>query len=454
MGTSLVAVIEWVIMGNHRQPWEKRKWQNGVIRPDRSVVFVLGLVGLLFAGVGAALVAKHNFAFSWPPNKNMLVLLFPVIGLYILFVALTAALRQWKFRGTLFRMETMPGVIGGKLRGVLVVPRVQGNDWQMTISLINQEKKTSGSGKNRHTSVHVLFKQQKIVNTADYFRSTPTITGSGYIEIPVEFVIPYDTKDQTDNYDRHSYCWLLEVKADIPGLDMNFTFDMPVFRTEQSRMELTRDSMETEAAQEALSDIKQDVRRLREISIILKEGHEHYCSRSKGWILFMIGVFLLAIGAGLIGHGLAATSDNPNGTMKIVYSAFSAPVLVGFGILCVGGFIFLVGLFTMGRREVYVSCGAIHYCRRLALLDFRKQIERELITDITVEKSGSVNGKNFYDVRVGHGNLDQVSIWERFFGSKAPSEKRSNIPLAVAAGITDKAEAMWLADRLKEQLRI
>lgn len=58
---------------------------------------------------------------------------------------------------------------------------------------------------------------------------------------------------------------------------------------------------------------------------------------------------------------------------------------------------------------------------------------------------------DLYFPRVEHTDLSQVSAIERFIWSKRPIGKELRIPLEVVRGIGDKAEALWLADRLKEQ---
>ncbi len=445
-------------------PWEKRKWRNGIIRPSRVGFIVIGIMGLVFVGIGTAAVMSAENALKLPLNKENIALLFPVIGVCMLIASVVMACRLWKYRGTMFRMETMPGIIGGKLRGVLVVPDVLGGDGQIDISLVNEERKRTGSGKNSHTFVHILFQHDMSVNAGDYSRSGVAIAGLGQIEIPVEFVLPYDTKDQTDNCRKnrtsYSYRWLLKAKADVPGLDMNFEFDVPVFRTEQSSDAVTTDTMETEAAQEKLHVLKADRSRLEEIEIVNQSGYEHYFSKGRGPGFLIFGMIVLAIGFGLLGHGISNAINNSDGSSGsgigkiIAVDSVVRPAIIGLGVLFVGGICFLGGLFIMGRRDVYVAGGVVNYHKKLAMLNFNKQIGRDFIIDVTVKKCGRTGNKKFYAVRVDHTDLSQVSAIERFVWSKLPSNRELRVPLEVVRGIGDKAEALWLADRLKEQLGI
>lgn len=443
-------------MGYSGRPWEKRKWRNGIIRPSKAGLILISIMGLMFTGlgIGAAVTAKN--ALSWPPNKDNFVLLFICIGVLLLILAAVMAARQWKFHGAMFRLETMPGVIGGMLKGVLVFPDVPGCDGLLDIRLVNEEQVTSGSGKHKHTTTYVLYEHSETVNIADYSRSNYTPAGLGPIEIPLEFAIPYDTKDETDSYSRHKYRWKLTAKADVQGLNIDFEFDVPVFRTEQSRKEITIEEMETTAVQEDLFAIKQGSHPLKEIAVIFQDGHEHYLSKSKGYILFVFGAVLFAIGSGFIGYGIVNARNSEDAGIGMVFAIASAsiPGFFGFCILFVGGLISLAGLLNMGRSDVFVAEGAVHYCRRLACFNFRKRIDRDLITDITVEKCGSVNGRNLHAVHVSHTDLNQVSAIERVFLSKIPNSKKSNIKLEVARDINDKAEALWLANRLKERLNM
>lgn len=447
-------------MLSSKKPWDKRKWRDGIIKPGKLGFIIVGIMGLLFTGIGGFMALNAENALRLPPNKENVVLLFPLVGICLLIASVVMLARHLKYRGTMLRMETMPGVIGGKFKGVLVIPDVFGGCGRVDISLENQELKTTGSGthKHKHTHVSKLFQVEVSVDIAELGSQGFSITGPKLIEIPIDLVLPYDTKDETENHGRVTYKWLLKAKADVPGLDMSFEFNVPVFRTADSSSDITIDQMETEDAQEKLAEIKDDVRKIRNVDIFRRGGYEHYVSRGKASVLLIVGVIILAIGSGLVWHGISRGIDNLGGAderliVKVSDFAFAAvPAFIGSVFLLVGAIIFGLSLFILGRCDVYVAGDMVNFNNRLGPFEFNKQIGRDFIIDIDVKKRGSSGGVSFYAVCIEHTDLRQVTAVERFLRSKAPSNIELKIPLEVAKSIPDKAEALWLADRIKEQL--
>ncbi|MCB1035804.1 MAG: hypothetical protein KDD47_18425, partial [Acidobacteria bacterium] len=120
-------------------------------------------------------------------------------------------------------------VIGGPLRGVIRIPsRLPQPEEGFLIRLSSIRKTRTGSGKNRSTSERVLWQDQLVLDRP--------LTGnalSGTV-LPVLFAIPYDAEESnSENTDRQTI-WRLEVEAEIPGVDLDQSFEVPVFRTDAS----------------------------------------------------------------------------------------------------------------------------------------------------------------------------------------------------------------------------
>ena len=203
-------------------PWEQKKWHGGQIRPNRGGVVVLLIMGVIFLTVGMLAVVNSENALKFPPNKENFALLFPFIGLCLLGFGVFILVRNRKWRGSKFVMETMPGVIGGKLTGTLVLCGDLGGDADIDITLVNEEQETSRTGKKSHTSTSYIFKHRMRVNSGQVLKkeSGYALPGPQQFEIPLNVEIPFETKDQTDNHKSrrtsYRYQWKLLVKADMP----------------------------------------------------------------------------------------------------------------------------------------------------------------------------------------------------------------------------------------------
>jgi len=189
-------------------------------------------VGLTIAAV-CVLVLSSPMFFILPGEVlgkgNYLALLggiFPLIGLIIAFFAIKNILFLMKYGESVFRMKSVPGVIGGKLEGVIEISsNISPEDgFDLTLSCIHRTV-TSGS---EHSSIDekVVWREKKKILSADYESSS----------IPVLFGIPYHGTAETrgNECSNDSVYWKLEVSASLPGLDFNQKFQVPVKKTKDS----------------------------------------------------------------------------------------------------------------------------------------------------------------------------------------------------------------------------
>ena len=85
-------------------------------------------------------------------NRNypaLLGLLFPLVGAGLLIWAIRATLRWKKFGTSILELETLPGVIGGHLKGILQTRTALLPEEGLSLKLTCINRTVSGSGKNR-----------------------------------------------------------------------------------------------------------------------------------------------------------------------------------------------------------------------------------------------------------------------------------------------------------------
>jgi hypothetical protein len=221
---------EKLAAANPGQPWLwKKEWAGGVLRSGGKAEMLVAVFFALFWN-----------AVSWPilfviprelekGNKAVLLaLLFPMAGVGLLVWAVRATIRWIKFGTSTFQMAAVPGVIGGRVAGVVRVPRsVQPEEgFRVVLSCINRV--TTGSGKSRNTSERALWQDEQMV-VGEMLRSDPSS-----VMVPVLFHAPHGQPETTISGGNNEVLWRLEVRADIPGVDFVASFEVPVFTTPES----------------------------------------------------------------------------------------------------------------------------------------------------------------------------------------------------------------------------
>lgn len=206
------------------KPWLWRPdWARGEIKSSAKSQAVISLAVALAVNLNTIpvglllvheLVNKHNWdALPW--------IIVPAIGLTLVAWPIVAVLRWRKFGQSVFRMASVPGVIGGELTGAIQLSaRIQPESgFQLTC-------------KQTLDRTQIKWHQEKVVAHEDRWHDDDRWA------IPVLFQIPFES-DPTDS--KGETRWQLEVKAAVPGVDYRATFDIPVFITEQSDPEFVPD---------------------------------------------------------------------------------------------------------------------------------------------------------------------------------------------------------------------
>jgi uncharacterized protein DUF3592 len=214
------------------KPWlHKPEWRDGVIQASTKMVMFFSIIFAVFWNLISAPVVFAVFADS-AVSKNSwiyLCLLFPLVGVGLFIWAVVNIVRMRKFGTSLFKMDSVPGVIGGRLAGRICTSVNIAPEEGFELSLRCVKQVVTGSGKNRSTREDLLWEDQQVIQRELLYRD---LTRS---EIPVLFAIPYEAKEtSTDAIVRDTIIWRLKVKAAVSGLDYAATFEIPVFKTEES----------------------------------------------------------------------------------------------------------------------------------------------------------------------------------------------------------------------------
>ena len=193
----------------------------------------------------------------WPGGAlDWVVRTIAAIGLLLIAWA-ASAIRRWLQNGvSVFQMASVPGVIGGRLAGVIQIgPNVRPDEtFRLALSCIRRI--TTGSGEDSTTREDILWQSEHPVGPES------ATDRQGKSCVSVLFEIPYDCRP-TVTVPNDSTAWRLEIAAQAGGR-YRARFDVPVFKTPQSDPAFVADDGPTAA----LSDRSDPQRNLREAGVI------------------------------------------------------------------------------------------------------------------------------------------------------------------------------------------
>ena len=224
------------------EPWRwKKEWDEGVIHSHGKAKMIGTLVFAFFWNIISfpiviiALpeeVMKENYV-------ALIMLLFPAVGIILICVAVYFVL-QWKRYGdTVFQMAAIPGVLGGRLQGLIRIPTVIMPEKDVEVALDCIRKITTGSGKNRSTRESILWQSEKTLPKNALFQESRATA------IPIDFHVPVDQPASDDSNSSNELIWRVRVKAEVPGVDYAASFDVPMFQTPESDPTMTTAALNT-----------------------------------------------------------------------------------------------------------------------------------------------------------------------------------------------------------------
>ena len=202
------------------QPWLWRAdWARGIVRSSHVGLTAVWSYCIVWNGVSWTIAIPVLFAVShwW---VIALALTLPVSGIGFFVYALHYTLRAYRCGTPVFAMNTVPGVIGGRLEGVIRAHRrvAEAEEVLLALTCIKQRGcETDGDAK---WSEETLWRDEHIVNGL-------ARTDSSRSKIPVNFAVPCGLPST----DQEGFVtWKLEATAKMAGRDFRVEFEVPVFR--------------------------------------------------------------------------------------------------------------------------------------------------------------------------------------------------------------------------------
>jgi hypothetical protein len=383
---------------NPDAPWLWRAdWASGVVtdssRVEMWTAWAFAAFWNLIGIPGGVLGAREGLREGH--RLSLLALLFPAIGLGLLVWAVRTTLRYRRYGVSRFELAGNPGVVGHTLAGTVRTPSdlrpPEGFD--VVLSCIRRE--TSGSGKSRSTTEHLLWQDQR-----------RTMGGPG--GLPVTFAIPADARPSDPGMSNDRVLWRLQVTGEVPGIDYAATFEVPVFRTSASDTPLTDADRAAAALSMVPADYHQPAGSRIQVSTT-RRGTEIYFPPARN-IGFAIGITVFtAIWLGAIALMLA----------------LHAPVLfpIVFGLFALLLIYFLLDSW-LGVTRVTAGDGEVTIAHGWLVPQRERTLRAAEIKGVTTRIASQQGTTPYYDITI---------------------ETTAGTQVGAGRSVRDKREAEWLA---------
>ena len=209
-------------------PWLLNdKWQTDTIRSSSKATMWAAWGFALFWNLISA--PLPFVLFDEVTNKQNYIalvgLLFPLVGIGLLWWAIARSLEWRRFGPAPFRMDPFPGSIGGHVGGAIDLNLPFDPQARFQLTLTNIYSYESGSGKHRSRKETAEW-QDKLVAHAE-----PSSSGT---RLTFRFDVPEELNASDAQRDGKSYhLWRLNLNAVLDGPDIDRDYEIPVYATAQ-----------------------------------------------------------------------------------------------------------------------------------------------------------------------------------------------------------------------------
>lgn len=389
---------------NPERPWLWREdWARGMVRDSSRGTMIAAWV---FAGFWnlISIPAAYFAVRTALDEKNYAVLfalIFPLIGLGLLTWALRATTRYLKFGISILELTTRPGIINGKLAGVIRIPGLLLPPEGFRVALRSIHRRTTGSGKSRSTSETILWQEEGSFH--------PARQADGTV-IPVGFAIPADARATDGSDSDNCYLWRLQVTGEVPGVDYSAQFEVPVFSTELGETTGPDIQVLTPAPLD-LTHYRQPVDSRIQVEVN-RRGTEIVFPPARNPAA---GIFTTVFFLGWSGAIYAMLRLGAPMLFPIIFGLFD--LLLFYGVLA----------HWLGRSTVVGDTGVLTVDRRILGYGGERRIEGDTITSIEAVIGMQMGSTPYYDIKV---------------------TRTDGRPVTLGGGIRDKREAQWIAGLL------
>ena len=382
--------------------WHLRKgWGTSTIRSEaKSGLIAIWGFAIFWNAVSWPLImvlprelAKENY-------PALFALLFPLVGLVLLYQALRKLYEYRRFGVVSFEMDPYPGSIGGHVGGHVQVSRLDyatatAPASQLLVRLECVYSYISGTGKDRSRRESIKWAEE----------GTPHIEGSFQgVRLNFHFGVPENLPQADVEQSGAYHFWRLSVKADIPGVDLDRQFNIPVFNTGEKTSSVRQDisaqvaekkEQKSEEVRQSIEQGKFDIEGLSHAMRISNYGGEFRMAfpMFRNRVLTVIAA-VFAGGFGFASYQMLLMVLK-GGAMNVFIGLFSVP----FVLVAIFASIATIYL-PFNNLRVRIARNDVTVLRRLLFIPvFYRRLSVTDISHLTIKSTGSTgSGVN----KVGH----------------------------------------------------
>jgi len=233
-------------------PWlSNDAWQTPSVRSgSKSAMWGAWIFAVLWNAISAVtpFIAWREVV----DNDNyiaLVALLFPLVGMWLLVWAIRRTLEWRRFGPAPVTLDPFPGAIGGHVGGTIDLRLPYDSTATFRVTLTCVHSYMSGSGKNRSRSETAEWQDELVAHAEPGGHGTRL---AFRFDVP-EALEPADASRAGDSY----YLWRLNLRAGLPGADVDRDYDIPVYATgELSRHLSDRTAHDARDAQDAWADAR------------------------------------------------------------------------------------------------------------------------------------------------------------------------------------------------------
>lgn len=366
--------------------WKGRKeWQTSKIRSSaKSGTMVMWLFALFWNAVSYTISFIIFNDWNRQDYGALFVFIFPLAGLFLLYQAIKLSREYSRFGIIELDMDPYPGAIGGNIGGTLKINNLSSWDSKFIVSAECVYSYVSGSGKSRSRKERIHWEEEGLAKASRVGKS---------ILLKFCFTVPEDLPEadvaQSGNY----YFWRVKVQADLPGVDLKRSYNIPVFATGETSQGFLHDISEQveENRQQEEDTARAAIERGKfEDTSLVKSMHIEKLDRGlllsfpmfRNKILTLFGVIF---GGGFSFATYSMVSSFGGGLFGIISLLFALPfAAVGLIGLTVAVY------FPLNNMRVRIVNKEVTVLRRLLFIPiFNKTVGKREITSLTLKRTGA-----------------------------------------------------------------
>lgn len=313
-------------------------------------------------------IAKGN----WPV---LLILLFPLVGIWLLYKAVHTTLQWRRFGALVLTLAPYPGAVGGAITGTVQLPERFGAAQLFRVTVTCVRRRTSGSGRNRTATETAMWQ--------DETRGRANASGRGTL-LSFGFNVPPGLP-ASGAPSRDYVLWTVDVDADLPGVDLESRFEVPMISAAAATTAQT--SALPERTPDATPDIPANIVRMYHDrgATVFYYPLLRYPAMGVGLLLFSLILGAPAVFMFNQLHGSAMDV-----VLWLMIAAFGL-----FGLL-----LFVVALYTIGNTlRVEISPRGLTTVRRIFGFGFSRHAPLDAIQSVETKIGSQSNSSGKINVR-------------------------------------------------------